>query len=287
MESALPTGTALKRQIALLTMAAAVLAVAPAVEGQSRPLPRSGSAENSLVGIALYDTGIKVVQRFGSPDQIQGLNVGTGGGAEGGGGREGGAPGRGAPAGGGQGAAAPQGAASWMNEGLIGDPFGMGTTDTINQSSVAPPVGAGEGPEGAASGRGGGGGGPAPAGRGGGGGGGGVGGGGGGDRVILTRWIYNRKGSRYAFVLDKFNRVLQIEALGLSNASVRTRRGTTFGATFSSVIQKYRQPDAYEVNGDNFVVRFLVRDRVAFRFSRIDPKKPHVVTGIVVAAGKS
>lgn len=281
MESALPTGTALKRQIALLTMAAAVLAVAPAVEGQSRPLPRSGSAENSLVGIALYDTGIKVVQRFGSPDQIQGLDVG-GGGGNAGGGREGGAPGRGAPAGGGQGAAAPQGAASWMNEGLIGDPFSMGNTDTIYQAAVAPAPPE-EGGGAASGGRGGPG---APAGRGGGGGG-GVGGGGGGDRVILTRWIYNRKGSRYAFVLDKFNRVLQIEALGLSNASVRTRRGTTFGATFSSVIQKYRQPDAYEVNGDNFVVRFLVRDRVAFRFSRIDPKKPHVVTGIVVAAGKS
>ncbi len=168
-----------------------------------------------------------------------------------------------------------------MNEGLIGDPFSMGNTDTIYQAAVAPSPPE-EGGGAASGGRGGPG---APAGRGGGGG--GVGGGGGGDRVILTRWIYNRKGSRYAFVLDKFNRVLQIEALGLSNASVRTRRGTTFGATFSSVIQKYRQPDAYEVNGDNFVVRFLVRDRVAFRFSRIDPKKPHVVTGIVVAAGKS
>lgn len=284
MESALPTGTALKRQIALLTMAAAVLAVAPAVEGQSRPLPRSGSAENSLVGIALYDTGIKVVQRFGSPDQIQGLNVGTGGGDAGGGrgGDEGGA-GRGAPSRGGPTGSTPGGnAASWMNEGLIGDPFSMGNTDTIYQAAVAPAPPE-EGGGAASGGRGGPG---APAGRGGGGGG-GVGGGGGGDRVILTRWIYNRKGSRYAFVLDKFNRVLQIEALGLSNASVRTRRGTTFGATFSSVIQKYRQPDAYEVNGDNFVVRFLVRDRVAFRFSRIDPKKPHVVTGIVVAAGKS
>lgn len=260
-------------------MAAAVLAVAPAVEGQSRPLPRSGSAENSLVGIALYDTGIKVVQRFGSPDQIQGLNVGTGGG---GGGEEGGAGGRGAPSRGGPTANTPSGLADRrMTEGLIGDPFSMGNTDTIYQAAVAPAPPE-EGGGAASGGRGGPG---APAGRGGGGG--GVGGGGGGDRVILTRWIYNRKGSRYAFVLDKFNRVLQIEALGLSNASVRTRRGTTFGATFSSVIQKYRQPDAYEVNGDNFVVRFLVRDRVAFRFSRIDPKKPHVVTGIVVAAGKS
>lgn len=280
----MPTGTALKRQIALLTMAAAVLAVAPAVEGQSRPMPRSGSAENSLVGIALYDTGIKVVQRFGSPDQIQGLNVGGGGGgAGGGGGDEGGGAGRGAPGRGGPTSSTPGGnAASWMTEGLIGDPFSMGNTGTIYQAAVAPAP-----PEeggGAASG--GGRGGPgAPAGRGGGGGAGA--GGGSGDRVILTRWVYNRKGSRYAFVLDKFNRVLQIEALGLSNASVRTRRGTTFGATFGSVIQKYSQPDAYEVNGDNFVVRFLVRDRVAFRFSRIDPKKPHVVTGIVVAAGKS
>jgi hypothetical protein len=30
-----------------------------------------------------------------------------------------------------------------------------------------------------------------------------------------------------------------------------------------------------------------VFDRVAFRLQKVDPKKPHVVTGIVIAAGKT
>ena len=46
-------------------------------------------------------------------------------------------------------------------------------------------------------------------------------------------------------------------------------------------------PDAYEISGDSIVVRYLVRDHVAFRLSRLKAKEPHKVTGIVVAAGKA
>ncbi len=88
-------------------------------------------------------------------------------------------------------------------------------------------------------------------------------------------------------MLDKFNRVSQIEAVGLSNKSVRTKRGISFGSSFGTIINKYNAPDGYEINGDNIVVRYLVRDRVAFRLSRVNAKKPHVVTGVVVAAGKT
>jgi hypothetical protein len=103
----------------------------------------------------------------------------------------------------------------------------------------------------------------------------------------FTRWVYNRNGSKYGFILDKFNRVIQIEAMGLTNARVKTKKGLTFGSTFASVIRRYGAPEAYEINGDIIVMRYLQKNKVAFRLSRLGAKKPHQVTAIVVAAGKA
>ena len=100
-----------------------------------------------------------------------------------------------------------------------------------------------------------------------------------------TRWVYNRDSSRYAFVLDQYNRVVQIEVMGIRNTKVRTKRGITFGSSFGQIINRYNSPDTYEIGGNNMVLRYLENDRVAFRLAKLDPKKPHVVTGIVVAAG--
>jgi hypothetical protein len=115
-----------------------------------------------------------------------------------------------------------------------------------------------------------------------------MGGGGGGamTSTVFTRWIYRRGGSRYGFILDRGNRVVQIEAVGLFNRKVRTRKGVGFGSTFADLIKRYRTPDGYEISGEQIVVRFLSRDKVAFRLSRLGPDKPHVVTAVVVAAGK-
>lgn len=103
----------------------------------------------------------------------------------------------------------------------------------------------------------------------------------------MTRWVYNRGMARYAFILDKFNRVIQIEAVGMNDSRVRTSRGVKFGSSFGSIIRTYKSPDGYEISGSNIVMRYLVFDRVAFRLQKVDPKKPHVVTGIVIAAGKT
>jgi len=105
--------------------------------------------------------------------------------------------------------------------------------------------------------------------------------------VTVTRWVYNRGMARYAFILDKFNRVVQIEAVGMNDGKVRTAKGIKFGSSFGSIIKTYKAPDGYEISGSNIVMRYLVMDRVAFRLQKVDPKKPHVVTGIVVAAGKT
>ncbi|HWA82532.1 MAG TPA: hypothetical protein VG820_03800, partial [Fimbriimonadaceae bacterium] len=129
--------------------------------------------------------------------------------------------------------------------------------------------------------------GPGP--RGGGGGGNGGAGGVGGtdsDRVTYTRWIYNRNASKYAFILDKFDHVIQVEAIGIQAGRVKTRRGVTFGSSFATILKKYGAPDGYEISGDNIVIRYLSKDKCAFRLSRLGENTPSVVTGIVVAAGK-
>ncbi|MBX3097780.1 MAG: hypothetical protein KF812_13065, partial [Fimbriimonadaceae bacterium] len=105
-------------------------------------------------------------------------------------------------------------------------------------------------------------------------------------RVEVVRWVYHRGSSRYAFVMDRFSRVVQIEAIGMGDSRPQTRRGICFGSSFASIMRAYIQPDAYELIGDTIVTRFLVKDRVAFRLQRLRVGGPHVVTGIVVAAAK-
>lgn len=259
------------------------------VNSRTAPQTYSGQAETSLVGISLFDTGQRVIAKYGSPFEVQALTVGGAGvgstsGASGGG--RGGPGGAGvAPAGGGAGGAA---ASALENSpfipGLLGDPFDTGV---LNQNRAAGDFGVDGGGGGGtptAAGAAGAGGAPSAAGAAGGSPSGG--GAGGGSLVTYTRWVYKRKSSRYAFVLDKFNRVVQIEAVGAGDGAVKTRRGIKFGNTFGTIIARYNAPDGYEVNGDNMIVRYLQRDRVAFRLQRLNPKAPQVVTGIVVAAGK-
>lgn len=79
--------------------------------------------------------------------------------------------------------------------------------------------------------------------------------------------------------------MIQIEAIGLSDSRVRTARGIRFGSNFDDVFKAYRDPDSYEIAGDDmFVIRYLRRDNVAFRLTRVMANRPHCVTGIVVAA---
>jgi len=226
---------------------------------------KKSGAETGLIGIKLYDSGIRVVSIFGTPDEIQA--VGTGGGSNPGPG--GGAGPRGPGAAGGGGKFAPAGAG-----GAVGYANPMPFGDEMLRFQSSGSVGLNTPPSGN----------PSPGtGPGGGGGGGGM---GSSERVQFTRWVYNRSGSKYGFVLDKFNRVVQIEAIGLQNAKVKTRRGVGFGSTFAQIIKKYQAPDGYEVSGDTIVVRYLLKNKCAFRLSRLGPNKPQVVTGVVVAAGK-
>jgi hypothetical protein len=237
----------------------------------------TSGAETGLVGIKLFDTGTRVVAVYGSPDVIEavttgGTTAGPGGGAAGGG-RGGGLPGFGG--GGGKGGG---GSAASSENGVTGVPgdfdFGNGVLDRQGRPMVpGMPQG---GPPGGPGG---------PVGPPGTGGGGGM-GGGNTDRVLYTRWVYNRNASKYGFILDQYNRVVQCEAIGLQSGKASTRRGITFGSSFAQIIKRYGAPDGYEISGDNIVVRYLSKAKCAFRLNRLGENKPDVVTGIVVAAGK-
>lgn len=260
-----------------------VLAVFASIADAQGARPANARAETTLVGISLYDSGLKVVQTYGSPISVQALTVGAGGVGPAGGGAPGGAPGG---AGGGDnlreqlGGASPVGGGRWqygVAPGMWGDPFGQ-TNNVYFQQGGAAEMASGL----SAPGQGGG----APGLPGGGAPGAGVGGGQAtGNVVEYTRWVYRRGSSRYAFVLDNFSRVIQIEAIGLSDARVRTNRGIRFGSNFDDVFKAYLDPDAYEISGEEmFVIRYLRRDNVAFRLTRVMANRPHCVTGIVVAA---
>jgi hypothetical protein len=102
-----------------------------------------------------------------------------------------------------------------------------------------------------------------------------------------VRWIYRRgPASSFNFVFNKHNKVVQIEAIGISNPQARTSQGITLGASLAEVIRKYREPDGYDVGTDYFMVRFLQRYKVAFRFTREHARAPYRVTSIIVSAGR-
>jgi hypothetical protein len=228
-----------------------------------------------LVGVSILDTGLQIINMYGSPDEVQPLTVGGGGVGPGGGAGagSGGRGGVGGPSGGAGPQMAPGGLWNPPTVGMLGDPFGQqaGAAERppgVDANGFGPPGNAGGNAGGNAAG-------------------GGPGGQGGDNRILFTRWVYKQGASRYAFVLDKFNRAVQIEAVGMSDSKVRTSRGIKFGSTFADVIKAYNAPDAYEITGDTIVVRYLVRDHVAFRLAKLKAKDTHRVTGIVVAAGKS
>ncbi|HSI72217.1 MAG TPA: hypothetical protein VK934_03500 [Fimbriimonas sp.] len=242
----------------------------------------ANAAESGLLGIKLFDNGVTVVSKYGNPDDIQAVNVGGGGGGGGGamGGRGGGPGGPSMPGGGGKsGAGGAAGADFSFGDWVLrqggpprgGPPMGPGGPGGPPMGQGGPPPGIGGPPPGM-------GGNP----------GGGIPGGGGGaaENALFTRWVYNRSGSKYGFIIDQKGRVVQIEAIGLTNPKVRTSKGVSFGSTFAEVIKKYKTPDGYDIAGNNVMARYLTRNKVAFRFSRLGEGKPQVVTGIVVAAGK-
>lgn len=269
----------IKTTFRIVTLSSLVVAgVIGSVAQQARPTAKNSNAETGLVGVKLFDPGSKVIRLYGSPDEIQAIGT-AGTGAAGGGGNGGGGASGGS--GGSDGSRGTRSAddLKTSRETLIGDPFGVGEGDwEIRQ--LRPNDGGGAGsPE--AGGREGGGSRDT-----GGGGAGSAGGTGGGERTIFTRWVYKRSTGKYSFVFDKANRVIQIESVGIKDSKVRTRRGVTYGAFFGDLINKYGAPDAYEISGTNLVVRFLVKDRVAFRLTKLDPKGKQRVSGIVIAAGK-
>lgn len=274
------------RLLAVASAAIILLGIVPQADAQTKkssskrrtkvarkaPVSRSG-AETTLVGISLYDSGVKIVKKYGSPDEIQPLSIGSG--DSGGSGGSGGGSGEGGSGGGGRktgtGGGRSTGDVDWANQ-FLPDPDPAADARQTGAPGVSED----------------GGGGPSGPGRGGGSspeGGGGSMGDGTSSTAHFTRWIYRRAGARYGFVLDKFGKVVQLEAIGLKDPAVRTKRGIAFGSTFQQILTRYDVPEAYEIGGDQYTVRYLQKSKVAFRLSRLKANDKHRVTAIVVAAG--
>ena len=266
-----------KKGLVLALGLCAVLLVPNAITAQTRARATPSNAETGLLGIKLMDSGIRVVALFGSPTSIESVSIGGGGPAGPGGGAAGGPGGAATPGGRNAGSSGapqpPPGAGADVNRGLPGD-FGFGdiVLDRQGRAGGAPAPAAGPGGDDRGGGAGGSGGGGVA--------------GGSGDRVQYTRWIYDRNGAKYSFIIDRYNRVVQCEAIGITPGRAKTRRGITFGSTFATIIKKYGAPDGYEISGDSIVVRYLSKAKCAFRLNKLGENKPDVVTGIVVAAGK-
>ncbi len=259
---------------------------------------RRSFAETSLAGVTLYDNAFKLLRLYGNPDDILLLGQsstsapgpaagsapvtggapaqggGTGGAAQTGGPRRGGASvaGSAGNSAGGTGS----GATNFMTPGGPGGPGsfmdpivptapqrGSGPVNAGSNGSGAPTAaGIGVEQENGLPVT------PAVA------------------RPFYIRWIYKRGGAKYSFLLDKFERIVQIEAIGLDNKKVRTKKGIGFGARYDQVLRTYGTPENYEIAGNQIIMRYSLKNKVVFRLNRLGLNKPHVVTGIVIAAGK-
>lgn len=219
-------------------------------------------AETGLLGIKLYDTGVTVAKKFGSPTDIFAIHLNLQSATSGGGGGGGfaGAPGGSGGGGGGR----PVTPGVWEIP-----PMSMGQMGVVPANAGPPDAGGGGGLKSSDAG------------------GGGAGGGSKATQVQFVRWVYRLSPSNSVnFVLNKFNKVVQIEVIGISNPRAKTSKGIRLGSTLSQVIKAYGNPDGYDVGQDYFMVRFLQRQKVAFRFTRESANKPYRVTAIVVSAGK-
>lgn len=271
--------------LALAVAASATLALADGT-GSNRGLRKNSSKpvagatsgpEVGLLGVKLYDTGLVLINKFGSPDEIQDVAAGTTTSIGPSGGGPAGAAGGARGGGGGRGGESEEGLTNWNVPQLDWKPINFQGPEMVSPQQTQP--GGTGAPAGAPAGR------PAggqPAG------GGGVGGGSTAlnTRVVYTRWVYRRGNSRYAFILNRYNQIIQIEAIGMSDPNVSTRRGIRYGSQFGDIMKKYGAPDGYEIGGNTLVVRYLVDHKVAFRLNRLKTDGKHQVTGIVVAAGK-
>lgn len=259
----------LNRRISTITI---LMVAAMSVAAVGSAQVRKSNAETRLVGINLYDPGTKVISMYGSPLEIQAVGGGGSTGPVGAGGGGGGVSGGGGP----RGPVGKGSAASAIDSHRDLTDFGNELLQMGPGGDELTPNRGGDGGE--------------RGGRGGGGMGLPGGGGGGGSTmsgIQFTRWVYKRGNSKYGFVLDKSNRVVQIEAIGLNDGRVSTRKGVRFGSTFGTLVKTYGAPDGYEISGNSMVVRFLINNKVAFRMNRLGKDQVHRVTGIVVSAGKA
>jgi hypothetical protein len=109
-----------------------------------------------------------------------------------------------------------------------------------------------------------------------------------------TTWWYHfpQKGLHYSFLFNKEGRVIQIQAYGSKPdpklVVPRTAQGITLGSDLGQIIKRYGWSNDGEHDGDYVVLRYGVRNRVAFQtrrnkvlgivLGRVNPPEPAPVS---------
>lgn len=99
-------------------------------------------------------------------------------------------------------------------------------------------------------------------------------------------WVYERGQNTYMFLFNKDGRVIQIQSFGYRPAGMRgdrTSRGVILGDTAEKIYRLYGWPDSVVKEGDNLILDYSTKAKVAFQLlDRRDGKGSRVV-GITIA----
>jgi hypothetical protein len=84
--------------------------------------------------------------------------------------------------------------------------------------------------------------------------------------TVETTWWYNdkKKGVYRAFLFNKDGRVIQMQLFGYKGGD-RTKRGVGLGSTLGQVIQRYNWTTDGTRVGDNMMLRYGGREKLAFQ----------------------
>jgi len=92
-------------------------------------------------------------------------------------------------------------------------------------------------------------------------------------------YIYYEPGNvTYEFMTSADGRIIQITAIGLKSANVRTARGISLGTSYAAVVEQYGYPETQSNDGNVLTMKYTDRAHVAFMIHN------NKVYGVTVAA---
>ncbi len=100
----------------------------------------------------------------------------------------------------------------------------------------------------------------------------------------FTRWTFQRKSSRYSFVLNPNGEILLIEAQGLEDSKVQTKKNITLGDLFSKAIAQYGNPDKYTKIKNNLLVNYQNKYGLVLGITKENHSSKYLISQIIISA---